>query len=68
MPSWYYDAPSGKVGRCFMVALVEELRGVQDRWWHSEQFIVLHMVILQQAHHVTASQAIHWCIEKRLDK
>ena len=32
-----------------------------------ERYIVFQTVILQQARHVTASQAIHWRIGKRLD-
>ena len=47
IPSQRYDAPSGKVGRRFVVALVGELRGVQDILWNSEQFIVFQMVILK---------------------
>ena len=31
MPSRLYEAPSGKAGQHFVVALVEELRGVRDR-------------------------------------
>ena len=40
---------------------------MRDRLWNSERFIVFQTVILQRARHVTASQAIPWCIEKRLD-
>ena len=40
MPSHHYDAPSGKVGRCFFWDLVEEMRGEQDRQWNLERFIV----------------------------
>ena len=40
---------------------------MQDRRWNSERFIVFQTVILQRARHVTASQAIRRCIEKRLD-
>ena len=40
MPSRRYDAPSGKVGRRFVGKLGEELKGVQDRRWKSERFIV----------------------------
>ena len=59
--------PSRKVGRGSVVAVVEELRGVQYRQWNSERFIVFQKVILQRARHVTASQAIRLRIEKRLD-
>ena len=38
-----------------------------DRLWNSERFIVFQMVILKRARHVTASQAIRWRTEKRLD-
>ena len=50
-----------------MVALVGELRWVRDRLWNSERFIVFHTVILQRAHHLTASQSIRQSIKKRLD-
>ena len=49
IPSRRYDAPNGKVGRRFVVALVGELRGVQDRVWNSERSIVFQNVILQRA-------------------
>ena len=47
MPSRRYDAPSGKVGRQFVEMLGGELRGVWERHWNSERFIVFHTVILQ---------------------
>ena len=40
---------------------------VRDRRWNSERFIVCQKLILQQARHVAASQAIQRCIEKRMD-
>ena len=58
IPSQRYDAPIRKVGRHFLVALVGELRGVRDRQWNSERFIVFQTVILQRARHVTASHVI----------
>ena len=58
MPSRRYEAPSGKVGRRFVNALVGELRGIPDRRWNSERFIVFQTVTLQRARHVTASQDI----------
>ena len=67
MTSRRYDALSGKFGRRFVRTLGEELKGVQDRRWNSERFIVFQTVILQQARHVTASQAIRWRIENQLD-
>ena len=67
MPLRRYDAPSGKFGRRFVGTLVEELKGVRDRQWNSERFIVFQTVILQQSYHVTASQAIHRRIENCLD-
>ena len=67
IPLRRYDVPSGKVGRRFVGTLGEELKGVQDRRWNSERFIFFQTVILQRAHHVTASQAIRRQIEKRLD-
>ena len=44
-----------------------ELKGVQDRLWNLERFIIFHAVILQQAQHVTTSQAIRRRIGKKLD-
>ena len=67
MPSWRYGAPSRKVGRRFVVALVEELRRVWDRRYNLERFIAFQMVILKQARHVNAYQAICQRIEKRLE-
>ena len=40
MPSRRYDAPSGRVGCRFIGTLGRELKGVQDRLWNSEWFIV----------------------------
>ena len=53
-----YDALSGRVGRRFVGTLGVELKGVRDRLWNSERFIFFQTVILQQAPHVTESQAI----------
>ena len=58
MPSRRYKAPCGKVGRRYVNALVKGLRGVCDRWWNSERFIVFQTVMLQRARHVTASRDI----------
>ena len=57
-PAQRYKAPSGKVGRRFFNVLVRELRGVLDRRWNSERFIVFQTVTLQRARHVTASRDI----------
>ena len=43
------------------------MRGVLDRRWNSDRFIVFQTVTLQRAHHVTASRDIRRRIEKRLD-
>ena len=67
MPPRRYDAPSGKVGRQYVNALALELRGIRDRRWNSERFIVFQTVTLQRARHVTASQDIRRRIEKRLN-
>ena len=67
MPSRRYDTPSGKFGRRFVVALVGYLHWLWDRLWNLERLIVFQTVILQQACHFTASQAIRQRIEKRLD-
>ena len=58
IPLRHYDAPSGKVGQRFVGTFGAELKGVRDRLWNLEWFIVYQMVILQRARHVTASQAI----------
>ena len=50
-----------------MNALVKELRGVRDRRWNSERFIIFQAVTLKRARHVTASRDIRCRIEKRLD-
>ena len=62
-----YDVPSGNIRRRIIWTLGEELKGVRDRRWNSECFIVFQTVILKRAYHVTTSQAIRWRIEKRLD-
>ena len=49
MPSRRYDAPSGRVGQRFVGALGDELKGVRDRLWNSDRFIVFETVILQRA-------------------
>ena len=67
MPSRRYDAPGGRVGCRFVGTLGVEFKGVGDRLWNLERFIVFQTVIVQQARHVTASQAIHQRIGKRLD-
>ena len=48
-PARRYEAPSGKVGRRFVKILARELRGVLDRRWNSERFIVFQTVALQRA-------------------
>ena len=67
MPSRRYDAPSGRVGHSFVGTLGAELKGVRDRLWNSERFIVFQTVILQRARCVTASQAIRRRIENIID-
>ena len=59
MTSRCYDAPIGKVGQRFVVALAEELNRVQDIQWNLEWFIVFQTLILQPARHVTAYQEIY---------
>ena len=49
MPPRRYDAPSGKVGRRFVNVLVREMRGMLDRRWNAECFIVFQTVTLQRA-------------------
>ena len=55
------------MGRRFVNILVRELRGVLDRQWNLDHFIVFQTVTLQRARHATASQDIRRWIEKRLD-
>ena len=43
------------------------MRGVLDRRWNLERFIVFQTVALQRARHVTASRDIQRRIEKRLE-
>ena len=50
-----------------MKALAEELRGICDRRWNSERFIVFQTVMLQRARHVIASRDIRRRIERPLD-
>ena len=49
MPTQCYDAPSGKVGKIFVVILSVELDGVCARKWNAERVIVFQSVILQRA-------------------
>ena len=58
MTSRRYNVPSRKLGRRFVVALVEDLHGVWDILRNLERFIVFQTVILQRANHITASQVI----------
>ena len=67
VPSKRYDAPNGRVGRRFAGMRWDKLRGVRERLWNLEPFIVFQTVILQQARHVTASHAIRRRIKNRLD-
>ena len=67
MPSRRYNTPSGRVGRRFVGMLGAELKGVQDILCNLDRFVVFQTVILKQAQHVTAYQAIRQRIEKRLD-
>ena len=62
-----YDASRGRVGRRFVGTLGVDLKGVRDRLWNSERFIVFQTVILQRSQYVTASQAIRRRIGKRMD-
>ena len=48
MPTQRYDAPSGKVGKRFLVILSVELDDVRSRKWNAERVIVFQSVILQR--------------------
>ena len=50
-----------------MNALVKELRGVHERRWKSERFIVFQTVTLHRTRHVTEFRDIRRRIEKCLD-
>ena len=67
MPSRRYGTSSGRIGRRFVRTLGVEFKGVLDRQWNSERFIVFQTVILQRARHVAASQAIFRRIGKIQD-
>ena len=47
MPSRHYNALSGRVQCRFVGTLGVELKGVRDRLWNSERFIVFQKVIMQ---------------------
>ena len=51
----------------YVNALVRELRGLRNRQWNSERFIVFQTMTLQRARHVTESWDIRRRIEKRLE-
>jgi hypothetical protein len=58
LPSQRYNAPSGAIGRCFILFLAEELKGIVSQKWNSKRFIVFQMVVLQRARDVKTSSAI----------
>ena len=47
MTTQRYDAPSGKVGKRFVVILSVELDGIRARKWNAERVIIFQSVILQ---------------------
>ena len=47
MPSRRYDTLSGRVGHRFVGTLGVELKGMRDRLWNLERFIVFQTVILK---------------------
>ena len=53
-----YGAPSGRVRRRFVHALSAELTGVRKQCWNAERLILIQMVILQRARHMTSYSAI----------
>ena len=67
MPPCQNKSSSRKVGRRYVNALADELRGICDRRWNLERFIVFQTVTLQRARNVTASRDIRRRIEQRLD-
>ena len=48
------------------MALGAYLKGVREQKWNTVWIIVFHKVILQQAHHVSGTQAIQHQILNRL--
>ena len=58
IPTQRYDAPSGKVGRIFVVILSLELEGVFARKWNDERVIVFQSITLQLAQSVNNSAQI----------
>ena len=67
MPTQRYDAPSGKVGKRFVVILSVELDGVRVRKWNAKRVIVIQFVILQLAQSVNNYAQIRKRFFFRLD-
>ena len=66
LPPQRYDVPSGRVGRLFVQAVADELKGVVQRSWNSERFVVFQAVILQRSPDVKRARDIRRRIEIRL--
>ena len=58
MPIQHYGAPSGKVGKIFVVILSVELDCVRARKWNAEGVILFQSVILQYVQGVNNSAQI----------
>ena len=66
LSSQRYDVPSGRVGHLFVQAVVDELKGVVQRSWNSERFVVFQAVILQRSPDVKKARDIRRRIEIHL--
>ena len=66
LPPQRYDAPSGRVGRLFVQAVADELKGVVQCSWNSERFVVFQAVILQRSPDVKRARDIRRRIKIRI--
>ena len=66
LPPQRYDVPTGRVGRLFVAAAADELKGVVQRKWNSERFIVFQAVLLQRSPDVKRARDIRRRVETRL--
>lgn len=58
LSSTRYQAPPGKIGRCFLTIFTRELRGVRDCRWNSERPLLFVATILQTTPRVRHSKDI----------
>ena len=58
IPTQRYDAPSGKVGKRFVLILSVELDRVHGRKWNTDRVVIFQSVILQRAQGIKNSAKI----------